>query len=157
MLSQIVGTGFVGLLRRLLISPPPAEGFLLTNVVTPTVLVDESDAKFLGTPFTEGMLTGAGSDGLLFAQSSPISSGLHRITIFYGYAGTTGTSNRLLVRHRTVAGANVWTQIFNGGEWSRGIYQFVDTFSEGDDIRVEQETPNGYPAASSFQATVWVN
>jgi hypothetical protein len=123
-LSLITNTFFVNLINRLGVRPPPAEGFLLSNVVQPISIVD-ADISIGSTPVTnliDSLITGGvvalGAAGTLLNDSLAQNAGNYTVTIIMGMSGvqTANTSIDIVLARRNAANnADIWAQIVNVG------------------------------------------
>jgi len=161
-LSKITNNFFVNLINRLGIRPPPAESFLLTNVVTPVSIVD-TDVAFtsvvgigaIGSPFTIGE-SAAPATNTVLADTGAQPAGVYNATLMIASDDPGFTPSFIRIQRRDAANAvNIWTQLFA----LHGSNPLIITLRTNLDLneRLRIIKFNNATAATVYQASIFLS
>lgn len=144
-LSQITATFFTSLITRLGVRPPPAEAFLLSNVIQPVSLVDAdisipvtvSDPVF-SAPNSAGLTTGPVVNTVL-ADTGQLAAGNWQFEVWMSFYDS-AANMRLQLQHRDSANAaNLWSHtvsVRTGGQGITQVFKWAQSLSLNERVRV---------------------
>lgn len=161
-LARITSTFFTSLINRLGVRPPPDEGYLLSNVVTPVSLVD-SDITLsaqvttlnCSSPATQGELA-APVAATLLADTGPLAAGTYNVLLMAGASiGGNFNIDFRLQRRDAANAATIWGQLFsinvNGAQ--NLVIPFRLTVADQERLRAISVTNS--IAASLYQVSIF--
>lgn len=159
-LTNITATFFTGLITRLGLRPPPPEGYLLSNVVTPVSIVD-SDIQLNAavTPVLFSTPSGgeftASAINTVFSDTGALVAGTYLFTVWLTWIAT--AANRSIgIQHRDSANAaNIWAQNIYPSPTGLGIqtFQWRESIATNERVRVIANVNFG--AGESVYSNLW--
>jgi hypothetical protein len=147
-LSQISNNFFLNLINRLGVRPPPAESFLLSNVVQPVSIVDADivipavvTSQTLDTPFTVGSQALAAANTVL-ADTGALVAGTYLVYVTVGKITGANAMDFRIQRRDAANAVNVWDIWGTCDSASQGFItsQFTAVLLVNERIRVIENT-----------------
>jgi hypothetical protein len=162
-LSQITATFFVDLINRLGVRPPPAEAFLLSNVVQPVSIVDAGisiptiqTTQLLDGSFSAGLLTSPIA-GTILADTGPLAAGTYSIFAMIGVDNAVaGGIDFILGRRNAANAAYVWRQAGLINSTSQGNRSWALTVKLLLNERIRFEELAGSTPGAQVEANIFV-
>ena len=158
--ARITATFFTGLLNRLGIRPPFAEGFNIINTVQPVSLVDSditlsavSTTQTLDTPATNGELAAPAANATYATGPVAAMDGVYAVTIAYGCTNEGGIIGTRLVRRNAADTADIWSVMINPSR-SNELLSMNVVLKAGERIRLNNGASAG-GAGSAHQGAIW--
>jgi len=159
-LSKISANFFVNLITRLGVRPPPAEAFLLSNVVQPVSIVDSDisipavlTTQILDTPFTAGAQA-APAVNFIMADTGAQPAGNYQLYIFVGTQTAGGGGDFAIERRDAANAANIWTQLASVLPTGSNTFQLSATLKLQLNERLRIRCTVG--AGGTWQASIWL-
>lgn len=166
-LSAITATFFVTVINRLGIRPPPAEGFLYSNVVQPISIVDSDIAiptvvttQLLDAPFTAGLQVAPAINTVLADTGAQV-AGNYQAYVMISVVDAAVLPQLAIQRRDAANAANIWSsELYANNGVGAAAYEFY-TFSWrialqlNERLRVLNTVAGG--AASRYQANIWLS
>lgn len=160
-LAQITNTFFVSLITRLGVRPPPAEGFLLSNIVQPVTLVDSDislsavlTTQILGAPVS-GSQAAPAVNTVIADAGALAAAGTYQFTFFLATEGETGNREMVIARRNAANAADVWAASIVAA--AGGLAPFNLTMTMGVSERVVVRMGSGLAATggSNYHASIF--
>lgn len=161
-LARITATFFVNLINRLGVRPPPADGFLLSNVVQPVSIVDSDitlsavvTTVLQDTPFTTGPQLSPAANTVL-ADTGALSAGTYQVRILASQdmAVANGVGSMKMQRRDSANAANIWEQSLATGQQGTCVVDLSMriVLSTSERLRI---LSNVTSAGVTVQASIW--
>lgn len=162
-LASITNNFFVNLINRLGVRPPPAEGFMLSNVVQPVSIVDSdivltsiSTTVRADTSFSQGEIASPVGAAALLADTGQQPAGTYNLFITIAGSMGAGAGDFQIQRRNAANAANVWQQTGNVGVNFGGLVHVPLTVVLLTNERIRILTKNAWTVGSTAEANIWL-
>lgn len=159
-LSQISANFFVSLINRLGVRPPPAEAFLLSNVVQPVSIVDSdislsavATTQLLDAPLSAGELV-AQAAATVMADTGAMPAGNYTLFINLGVSGAGGMDINI-VRRNAANTADIWSIYLGLPNVYNTQIPIRVTLNLNERIRIVNQA--AVPGGVRNQASIWIS